>query len=51
MIDVHLPPSTEPSMTSPPISDLGWPMGQSLETSIDVSRETSMEPADLGWPE
>jgi hypothetical protein len=54
MTDVH--PSPSPDHTSPnpmsadPItSGLGWPTAS--ETSIDVSRETSMTPAGLGWPE
>jgi hypothetical protein len=53
MTDVH--PSPSPDHTSPnqipadsAASGLGWPT--TTETSIDVSRETSMTPAGLGWP-
>lgn len=51
MTDVHLPPSNEQAPTPPMLSGLGWPSGHGLDTTIDVSRETSMERADLGWPE
>ena len=53
MTDVH--PSPSPDHTSPTptsaastTSGLGWPI--TTETSIDVSRETSMTPVGLGWP-
>jgi hypothetical protein len=51
MTDVQPLPSPQQDTTSPTSSGLGWPMAHGLETSIDVSRETSMERADLGWPE
>lgn len=56
MIDVH--PSSSPDHMSADLtvadsvtSGLGWPTSLATETSIDVSRETSMTPAGLGWPE
>ena len=56
MIDVH--PSSSPDHTPADLtvadsvtSGLGWPTSLATETSIDVSRETSMAPAGLGWPE
>jgi hypothetical protein len=56
MIDVHPSPSpghtpTNLTAPSPETSGLGWPTSMATETSIDVSRETSMIPAGLGWPE
>jgi hypothetical protein len=54
MTDVHLSPSPDhtspnPTAAGPTASGLGWPT--TTTTSIDVSRETSMTPAGLGWPE
>ena len=49
MTDVQLPPDQGTSPLT--MSGLGWPTAIGTETSIDVSRETSMERADLGWPE
>ena len=56
MIDVH--PSSSPDHTPADLtvadsvtSGLGWPTSLATETSIDVSRETIMPPAGLGWPE
>lgn len=51
MTDVQLPLSPQYDTAPPTSSGLGWPTAHGLETSIDVSRETSMERADLGWPE
>jgi len=56
MRDVHPSPSpdhtpTNPTIATPAMSGLGWPTSPATETSIDVSRETSMIPAGLGWPE
>ena len=56
MTDVH--PSPSPDHT--PIhqtsvdtgaSGLGWPTSFATDISIEVSRETSMITAGLGWPE
>lgn len=56
MTDVHPSPSpdhlpAELIATHSQTSGLGWPTSLATETSIDVSRETSMTPAGLGWPE
>lgn len=51
MTDVHLPPPNEQASTPAMSSGLGWPSSHGLDTTIDVSRETSMERAGLGWPE
>lgn len=51
MTVVQLPPSQEQDTTHPTSTGLGWAPAHGPETSIDVSRETSMEQADLGWPE
>ena len=57
MTDVRLPSLQESENRQDPdnlpgtASDLGWPGGVGTEIGIDVSRETSMERADLGWPE
>ena len=56
MTDVHLTPSPDDTTADQTGADsvtggLGWPTSLASETSIDVSRETSMIPAGLGWPE
>ncbi len=56
MTDVHPSPSPDHTpanliTTNSPTSGLGWPTPLATETSIDVSRETLMTPAGLGWPE
>lgn len=51
MTDVQPPTPPDQGTTSRTPSGLGWPMGHVPETSIDVSRETSMIQADVGWPE
>ena len=53
MTDVHPLTSTQvtPTESAPSPSGLGWPVVVAAEVSIEVSRETSMVTADLGWPE
>ena len=56
MTDVHPSPSPDHppadlTATDSLTSGLGWPTSLATATGIDVSRETSMTPAGLGWPE
>lgn len=39
-----------PELNELPQTGLGWPTAPTDTPDVNVSRETSMEPAGLGWP-